>query len=356
MTPLHAFRTDPIDPDQSQALDAVLRARCAPGGPALLRMGLGATEGLLFGRYQPIAKSAWGRPDVQRRITGGRLVPVGPGILEVSVAAPGLTDLTIQQRPITSDLILNRYVRGVLRGLERLRLNVMYPGRDLITLEKRAVGHVAFDIDEAGRPLVQFHLAWSTSLAEAAPRLADSGGRLEDRDDLLAPEGCITLSEALGATPKLERVLEALREGFAEHVGATIPIEPLPEEVRAQADSAFAETFAQEAWRADRTPPASLDRTARVPSQLGSFHVALALEDDSRLGQVCLLGEFLADWPAVAALEEALPGCLPEWSSIAKVVDRVLDTPPHVVLGLGPRRTIPDTIVRAIGQRHSPST
>ncbi|MFQ6672653.1 MAG: hypothetical protein ACE5KY_05085, partial [Candidatus Tectimicrobiota bacterium] len=350
MTPLAAYLTGPLEPGLSQALDAALRARCAPGRAACLRMGPGLRAGLLFGRYQPIPESAWQRPDVQRRLTGGRLVPVGSGLLEVSVAAPALTDLTIHQRPLPADLILNRYVRGVLRGLERLGLNVMYPGRDLITIRKRAVGHVAFDIDEEGRPLVQFHLAWTTSLAEATSRLSEAGGRIEGRRDLLPPEECLTLAEAMGATPELGQVLEALRDGFAEHGEASVPIEPLPEALMAQAEALVAEAFAQEAWRADRTPSAALDRAVRVTSQLGSFEVALAVESDARLGRVCLSGEFLADWPAIAALEATLPGCPPAWRPIAEVVDRILNTPPHIILGLGPRRTLPDTIVRALGQ------
>lgn len=355
MTPLNLYASSPRGPGESQALDLTLRARCAPERPALMRMAVGSTEGLLFGRYQPIPQSVWHLPEVQRRITGGRLLPVGQGIIEVSVTAPTLTDLTIHQRPLGSDLLLNRYVRGVLRGLERLRLGVLYPGRDLITVQKRAVGHVAFDIDEAGRPLVQFHLAWRTSLAEAASRLSEAGGRTDVRNDLLPPEACTTFSEALGVTPKLEQVLDALKEGFAEYVEAPVSIEPLPEEFETEAETLFAENFAREAWLADRTPTGSLDRTVRVPSQLGSFQVALALESEERLGQVCLLGEFIADWPAIAALERALNGCPPNWRSIAEVVDQVLNTPPHIVLGLGPRRTIPDTIVRAIGQPRSPS-
>lgn len=347
MEPIRAFQSGPLGPGRSQAVDAVLRKRCAEGGPAALRIGVGSEDGLAFGRYQLIPKAAWSNPSIQRRLSGGRLVPLGPGVVEISVAAPGLSDLTTEGLTIRADQLLNRAVRGLLRGLERLGLSVVYPGRDLITHGRRAVGHAAFDIDEAGRPLVQCQLALTTSLAEASFRLEEAGIEVGGRADLLRPEECITLEEALGEAPPLERLTEALLAGFARHAGAPVPLEPLPEDVVEQSMGPPEDSFSGQTWLAERTPLPEMDRLARVPSQLGNLQVALSLEEERRLGALRLAGEFIADWPAVAALESALRGCPADWREVARVVDRILDTPPHIVLGLGPRRTLPDAILRA---------
>jgi lipoate-protein ligase A len=320
-------------------------------------LGLGAEEGLAFGRYQPIPIVARKDPGVQRRLSGGRLLPVGPGVLEVSLAAPGLTDLTAERNPIGPEQLLNRSVRGVLRGLERLGLSVVYPGRDLITLSRRAVGHAGFDIDGEGRPLVQIHLAYETSLAEAASHLEEAGLEAEGRGDLLEREGCVTLREVLGGEVEIERVEEALIEGFGQHAGAPLAVEPLPGELMERSEALFAETFSRGEWLAERSPPPEMDHFFGVQSQLGTFQVALSREEEEedRLGAVKLMGEFFADWPAVAALEEALKGCPAGWLDIARIVDLILDTPPHIVLGIGPRRTIPDTIVKALSYPARPT-
>lgn len=349
MIPLVAYGCSPVEPARGQALDALLREGMSAGSPAVLRLGVGARDGLAFGRYQLIPSVAHGSPGVQRRLTGGRAVPLGAGLVELSLAAPALTDFTSQQNPVSPDQLLNRAVRGVLRGLERLGLAVVYPGRDLITFKRRAVGHISFDIDREGRPLVQCQIAWRTSLAEAALRLNEAGCELSGRPDLLAPEECVTLAEALGETPGLDRVLEVLLEGYSEHVGAPIPLEPLPKEMMMKADVLADESFAKDDWLAERTPTASMRKTARVRSQLGGFLVALSLQE-GRLGGVRLAGEFIADQPAVASIEEDLNGCPAEWTEVARVVDRVLSTPPHIVLGLGKRRTIPDTVMQAVSQ------
>lgn len=349
MIPLVAYGCSPLGPAQGQAVDALLRDGLCPDSSAVLRLGVGARDGLAFGRYQLIPSVAHGSPGVQRRLTGGRVVPLGAGVVELSLAAPALTDFTSQQNPVKPDVLLNRAVRGVLRGLERLGLGVVYPGRDLITSKRRAVGHISFDIDREGRPLVQCQIAWRTSLADAALQLKEAGCHLDERADLLAPERCITLAEALGETPGLDRVLEVLLEGYSEHVRAPVPMEPLTKEMMMRADALADKSFAVDDWLAERTPSASMRKTARIPSQLGDFMVALSLHE-GRLSEVRLAGEFIADQPAVASLEEALKGCPAEWAEVARVVDRVLSTPPHIVLGLGPRRTIPDTIMRAVSK------
>ena len=348
MEHLLVYLTEPLTGAQSQALDALLRKRCAPGKPALARLAAGRRQGVSFGRYQQIPSLLRDSANVQRRLSGGRLLPAGPGVLELSVAAPALEDLTVAHEPIAAGQLLNRSVRGLLRGLESLGLQVVYPGRELITLARRALAHVAFDIGEAGRPLIQFHLALSSSLSEAASGLALLGGDAEGRADLLDGEACTSLEEALGEAPEMELLAEALARGFAQHVGAAVAIKELPGDLRRESESLAVETFSKESWLAERSPTSDMACASRIESQLGSFQVSLARGDDERIGEIRLSGEFIAGWPAVEALERELRGCPVKRDEIARVVDKVLNTPPNIVLGLGPRRTITDAILKAL--------
>ena len=55
------------------------------------------------------------------------------------------------------------------------------------------------------------------------------------------------------------------------------------------------------------------------------------------------------------ALEERLQGMPASWGAVGHTTDAVFARPPAVILGLGPLRTIPDTILRALGSEPNPS-
>jgi hypothetical protein len=84
-----------------------------------------------------------------------------------------------------------------------------------------------------------------------------------------------------------------------------------------------------------------------VESQLGSFQVALALDEEGWLGAVLLSGEFLAGEPTVRSLEESLVGCEPRAEAVGRKVEEVLARPGRFVLGLGPEAALTEAVLEA---------
>jgi len=91
----------------------------------------------------------------------------------------------------------------------------------------------------------------------------------------------------------------------------------------------------------------ALDRRARTPTMLGVLEAHCARGADGSLAAVRLAGDLLAPSGAVTRLEAALRGCPVEVAAVQAVVARVIRPPRDFVLGIGPLRTIAETIVRA---------
>jgi hypothetical protein len=62
-----------------------------------------------------------------------------------------------------------------------------------------------------------------------------------------------------------------------------------------------------------------------------------------------LVGDFLAPSPTVERLEGALRGCRPAIGDLQQVIERVVRPPDDFILGIGPLRTIAETIARGAG-------
>ena len=92
---------------------------------------------------------------------------------------------------------------------------------------------------------------------------------------------------------------------------------------------------------------------ATIP--LGLFEAFVASDAAGRIATVKLTGDFVADSPSVLALEERLRGTPASWRAVGHTTDAVFTRPQAVILGLGPLRAIPDTILRALGSDPDPS-
>ncbi len=316
--------------------------------PGVLRIYAFPGDVLAAGRWHLAPPSAGELGDAfVRRLTGGRALALGEGYLGVSLLLPHRSALLADDPfALAPFQVANRYVRGVMRALKQLGLPAFYPGRDLVTVNRRPIAAVSFETDDEGRLLFEAILAVDRPLSAVAQLLDrwDTGGTI--KADLLALESGTSLREEIGDVPSVEELGGLLREAFAEQFGVPVAPEPLSA-LELQAVTALAARESR-AWNVLRKPRAELPCVGSSGIQTGVLEVHFALEQKRFLKEVCLAGDFIADSPAVASLEYRLRLCPAERNAIARVVDGVFGDPAHYLLGAGPLRVVADTIVKGL--------
>lgn len=316
--------------------------------PGVLRVYTLPGDVLAAGRWHlaPSAATELGDAFV-RRLTGGRALALGEGYLGISLLLPHRSALVADDPlALAAFQVPNRYVRGLMRALKQLGLPAFYPGRDLVTVNRRPIAAVSFETDEEGRLFFEAILAVERPLSAVAQLLDrwDTAGVI--KADLLALEGGTSLREEIGETPSVEELGTLLRESFAEQFGIVVAPEPLST-LEAQAVTALASREGR-AWTLERRPRPELGLVGTSGIQTGVLEAHFSLEQGRFLKEVCLAGDFIADSPGIASLEYRLRLCPAERGAIARVVDAVLGDPVHYMLGAGPLRVIADTIVRGL--------
>ena len=331
-----------LDPARSVATDHALprTVRELPGAwTGVLRVSECPGALLSLGRYHTVPPARRRDVRVCRRLTGGRPVPTGEGFVGVALALPHRAALfSSDPLALRPEQVMNRYVRGILEACKLGGVAAFYPGRDLITVDGRMVGLVSFEVDGSGALLFEAIVARSGDFGCLAKRLdaADPGGVVPAT--MLGADATTSLAHVLGRQPSLEEVAGWLRQGYEKALGIVC------EEGDAPVDASFDE----QRWLAERAVRPDLDRRGVAPTQLGVLEAHLALEAGC-IRDLRLVGDFIAPSAAIARLEAALRGTPADPAAIGALVDEVFAVTEHFILGVGPVRTVTDTIVRALG-------
>lgn len=282
-----------------------------------------------------------------RRLAGGRALALGEGFIGISLLLPHRSALfDADPHALAPFQVANRYVRGLLRALKSLGLPVFYPGRDLVTVNRRPIAAVSFETDEEGRLVFEAILAVERPLGAVARLLDrwDVGGVI--KADLLALEAGTCLRDEIGESLAFADLAARLRDAFAEQYGVTVeeaPLSPLEH----QAIASLAEREGR-AWTTARVARGDLPLTGASGIQTGVLEAHFALEQERFIKEIQLAGDFIANSPALTALEYRLRLCPADWSAIARVVDHVFADPSNYLLGIGRLRTVADTIVKGL--------
>jgi lipoate-protein ligase A len=332
-----------LSPARSLAADRLLLDEARD--PARARIGALRVydldgEVLSLGRYHLVPAPPPGAGvRVWRRRSGGRAMPWGAGFVGVSLVLPHRSALVASDPlALAPEQVLNRYVRGVLAACELSGVPAFYPGRDLITVERRILGMASFEVERSGALLFEAVLAAERD-ASILPGLldrADPGGVV--RTGMLTSDDTTSLARLLDRGLDTVELAERLRRGYEQRLGVRF------EERSLEVSGAFDE----EGWLAERRPRAELDRHASTSVQLGVLEVHLAL-DAGRIRDLVVAGDFIANSPAVERLERELRGCPAKAARVEAVVDAVFAEPGSFILGVGPARAVADTIARAVG-------
>src|SRR5262245_61657671 len=178
---------------------------------------------LALGRFHAIPAASATDVMLARRKSGGRPAPLGDGYLALALVLPHRAALVGDDpAALAPEQVLNRAVRGLLGALESLGVNGYYPGRDLVTVDRRVIAALGFEIASDGATLVEACVAVGRSFAQVSSLAdrADPAGLVPI--DLMLPEQGTSIKEAIGREPDLDELTAALAAGYASRLGLDV--------------------------------------------------------------------------------------------------------------------------------------
>jgi len=303
---LHRVVLDGADPAAELGVTAALLAEAAdPAAPPTLLIARLTGDARAVGRFQPPP----GGTDV-RRHTGGHACAYGAGAVSVAVVVP---DLMVFAGVPFLDKLVNRAVRGTVRGLATLGLKAAYGGRDFVSADGRRVGLVSMAAEPGGGCLFQAVLGLTVA--------ARDGGEW-------------TPLAALAPDLDFKALADALTRGHQKATGRVVVDRPAPAAVPA----------------APEPPDATLAWGAPVAVPIGTLSAGLRLDGHGCVEDLGLMGDFMADGGLVPALAEFLRGKVPDIATVTRAVEEVLADPArHAVPGVPDPTAIVNAVVAAAG-------
>jgi len=345
-----------IAPAVSLATDAhFLHAANRPSRTrtGVLRVYDFAGDLLSLGRYHlaPPAAPASDADDcrLHRRLSGGRVVPFGDGFVGLTLVLPQRSALfSDDPLALAPAQVMNRYVRGILEACKLADIPAFYPGRDFVTIDRRIVALVSFEVNAGGALLFEAVIAAQRDFS-VLPTLLDAvdpTGVVQA--GMLTVDHTTCLAEALGTPVTTEEIAALLRRGFEHQFGLTLEPHALtPLELQA-IEAAAAHELQHGRWLRHRQVRSDLDRHAFTRAQLGLFETYFSLEQDRFIKDIVFAGDFIANSAAIERLEHDLRLCPVEWRAIDAVASAIFAQPENFILGIGPVRTIAETVTKAL--------
>ena len=331
--PLYDAGSCPVD--RFLALEQWLLQRAEsepPHGPCLAIARLQGKAHLL-GRFQRASSSLKAGTEplpTHRRLSGGRTLAVGEGVLAVALVVPRMGDLL--DGPIPPARFINRYVRGVLKGLTRAGApnGAHYFGRDFISAESQQVAVVG----QQNGPLaglLEVFIAVTSALALPT----QNHGYPEHADPRAGGPPHTTLMNLRTSSTTLDGVAKAVSVGIAELYGRELqPVAPLPELAP---------------W--SDVPPVLEEDAGWASSGLAEIPIgfveALVQMDGEVLRAVRFRGDFIAPDFVIRGMEEGLVGLRPRLAEVGKVIDAAFHQPGAFILGVNELRLFADAVLEA---------
>lgn len=326
------------------------------GRPSRTRVGVlrvydVAGNVLSLGRYHLMPEQPTANVDVHihRRQSGGRAIPFGDGFVGMTLVLPHRSAL-FSDAPfaLAPYQVMNRYVRGILEGCKLVGVPAFYPGRDFITVDRRILGLVSFEVDQTGALLFEAIIANRRDFS-LLPRLLDG---VDERGlinaEMLTPADTTCLARAIGTELTTTEVADMLRRGYERQFNLTFAEHVLTALEERAIEVTAAHEFHDDRWLRQRRLRPDLEHHASERVQLGAFEAHFSLEQNRFIKEIVFAGDFIANSPAIAQLERELRLCPAEWRAIDAVASEIFARPEHFILGIGRTRAIADTVCRGI--------
>lgn len=237
---------------------------------------------------------------VLRRATSGTAVYIGRRALLWTLALPHVAALASDATPRT---LLNRNVRGFLKGLSRAGAVAHYFGREWISVKHRPAALLGFEVTEAGAVLIEVIAGVDAPLA-LPPELSTEAERGVDR---WLGKDPAALEQVLGQVAP-EVVAAAVVDAVAKRAAVNLMAAPVP----AEAAAAVEVTDALDPLPAGARP----GPLVKVP--IGWVEAAV----DPATGRVWLGGDVLAPRFVIQAIAAAAGGemeAFPPWIQAAPI-------------------------------------
>jgi lipoate-protein ligase A len=295
------------------------------GSGAILRVRRTATEAVSLGRFH---RRPAGEAPLFRRLTGGRAVAIGPGILSLTGVFPSVAWLALGRELPGPDQILNRALRPLLASLRAGGVDAFYGGRDLITSDGAPISVASFTVLPDGIVVLEAYVAVSTSFERCAAMLAEWD-----------PHGLVLHDASVFATaPSLEQRTGAAAGGLdwaaliAEQAEAAYACEaslvrpaaaPMPQPATGPAFAAF---------QGERGAIPAGWATAVAIEMLGAVEAA-ALIEGGRIATLELSGDLISSYASITEIEDACVGQPPSRAAAERALLSVLSRPGRFVLG-----------------------
>jgi lipoate-protein ligase A len=348
MNLLDAIRLDSTAPGeliglQSGLMKTVAQQRARPTLVCYRMSG----RALSIGRYHVYAgpsKSAG--VDAYRRLTGGRIAAAGDGWFGFCLIVPYVGALLGQNdRSLRPEQIINRYSRGVLRGLRALGLDCFYPGRDAITINRRQFALCSLETDASGSLLFEVFLAVAHGFEELAADLDrfDPEGRLTCA--MYDPDSATTLNREIGHSLSFTEIAETVERGCALEFGEVNRRALGAEESRSAAEMRDRVTLE---WPADGRADGGHELAARAAMQLGVVEVRVRLDSEGIVLGLQIAGDFIAGSGAIDCLTRELRGKPFGLDSIRAAVTRSFAGNANFILGVGDLSNLVGLIAKAV--------
>ncbi len=346
------------DHGQTFARDQWMALGCANDGVARARVWRRAADGLSLGRFHradPAAVESHdpgaGMPPTQagglsRRLSGGRIVPLGSGVVCLTLVAPNANWLDAAGAALRPEQVLNRALRPLLAMLRGEGIDATYPGRDLVTVAGRAIAHASFTVMRDGTTVVEMHVAELPAFAGLAgllDRFDPAGVAGVDRDSL-RDATCVV---QCGSSPRDDQAwaeLFAARAaaafGAEAQVVSTLPsgqggtaLEPGARVAAVGVESTFAHESAARDLLAVPGPPDPGAATAAAVSMLGVVECSMRRRGD-RITGLEITGDLIAPFHTLDDIRSECEGEPLRAANVRKALARAMARPRSFLLGL----------------------
>ncbi len=361
MRNLDVIRSTALSPARDLALQRHLLAQAERSRDGAVRTPvahLGWIEGsaVCLGRFQRLRSAVRGTaasdaPAVLRRLTGGRSVWMSSGQLSLTLALCDPSALLPPGSPaIGPEKLINRYVRGLLGGLQKCGYRAYYFGRDFLSVDRKLGGYVSFEVTPSGACL--FHALVAAEAETALPR--DLDGYPSEGGNRADPEAT-TLARESGRALDRAALEDAILDAYARIQDVEIrerELSPLERTLLAERD-----TLTSAADVSDPQTEVGWGHSDLHPVACGWLEVAAQIVQERFVGAVRIHGDFMAPSGAVESLERDLRLVPIDWKEIGLVVDRTFGERRNTLVGVRHLRVIPDAILEAterLGARSEP--
>lgn len=294
------------------------------GGAAILLVRRAASEGVSLGRFH---RRPPGDSPLARRLSGGRAVAIGPGILSLTAVFPSADWLALTGPTPSPDQLLNRALRPLLSALRTVGVDAFYGGRDLVTWDGRPIAVASFTVLPDGVVVVEAQVALSTPFDRCAAVLAQWD-----------PQGLVLHDASLFAEmPPVERQLAPAADRdwpalIAEHAETTFGCEAT---LARSLETAGAEAASARAFRAlqDERSAVRPGWVAAAAFDMLGVVEAAALIERGRIAALEISGDLIATYASITEIEDECVGQPPSRAVAERVLLSVLSRPGRFVLG-----------------------